>query len=94
MRSRNCTHNSAGATRAEDAPLTEIDAIVEVEVDIDDLFFETTRESDGGDIEVFYLIDPGGGCRVTVISVEPWQRTRVTPASEPTPRQPPDNPSS
>lgn len=40
-------HNAAGATSTKDAPPIEIETIVEVAVDTNDLFFETTRESDG-----------------------------------------------
>lgn len=65
-------HHAAGATTTQAAETTDISAVVKVAVDADDLFFETTRGSDTGDIELFYLIDNGSGCPVDIISVEAW----------------------
>jgi hypothetical protein len=65
-------HHAAGAAASADAAANEIDAVVEVEVPVEDLYFETSRPSDAGDIEVFYLLDPEAGYEVTVCSVHPW----------------------
>jgi hypothetical protein len=65
-------HHAGGATPTASGETRAIEAIVEVAVAVDDLYFETTRDSDSGAIELFYLLDPGNGCSVQVCAVLPW----------------------
>jgi hypothetical protein len=65
-------HGAAGTTSCASAARTVIDAIVEIEIDADDLFFEEARQSSAGGVELFYALDPGGGCPVKVCGVRPW----------------------
>jgi hypothetical protein len=65
-------HHGGGAASIPDAPARTVESLVEVEVDVDDLFYETTREGDNGPLELFYLLDGGSGCPVTVLAVRTW----------------------
>jgi hypothetical protein len=65
-------HHGGGATATADAPAQIVEALVDVEVRIDDLYFETTRDGDNGPVELFYLLDAGSGCPVTVVAVRDW----------------------
>lgn len=62
-------HHRGGAASTPDAPARTVERLVEVEVDVDDLFYETTREGDNASVELFYLLDGGSGCPVTVLAV-------------------------
>jgi hypothetical protein len=65
-------HHGGGATATASGQALAIEALMEVEVAVDDLYFETTRDSDSGEIALFYLLDPGTGCPVQVCAVLPW----------------------
>jgi hypothetical protein len=65
-------HHAAGASTTPSASPTNVQAIVVVEVSTDDIYFETTRPADAGDVELFYLLDGGSGCPVRVLDVRRW----------------------
>jgi hypothetical protein len=65
-------HHGGGATATASSQALAIEAIVEVGVAVDDLYYETTRDSDSSEIELFYLLDPGTGCPVQVWAALPW----------------------
>jgi hypothetical protein len=64
--------HAAGTTSHASAGGTVVDAIVEIEINADDLFFAETRQSRVGDVELFYALDPGGGCPINVCCVRAW----------------------
>jgi hypothetical protein len=65
-------HNGGGAASTPDAPARTVEAVVEIEVDVDVLFHETTRGSETGSVELFHLIDGGSGRAVRVVTVRAW----------------------
>jgi hypothetical protein len=64
--------HAAGATETADGGKPEIDALLEVVVDAEWLYWEETRPADGGEVELFYLLDDGRGCEVEVRANRHW----------------------
>jgi hypothetical protein len=63
--------NAGGAGPAAGAR-RKVEAILEIEVDAERLYFEDTREGETGQVELFYLLGEDGSCEVTVLANEPW----------------------
>jgi hypothetical protein len=71
--------HAGGATGDAESREPEIDALLEVEVEAERLYWEETRSGEEGEIELFYLLDGGGGCPVDVRTNGPWSPSPPAP---------------
>lgn len=64
--------HGGGAGPAANAPGTDVEALLEIEVDAERLYWEEPREGESEQVELFYLLGENGVCEVVVLANEPW----------------------